>query len=279
MIILCPFYRDLNKHEKRITPGKVDTSFKYKRALSILEESFNNHHSNLDKFIVCTDNTTTLDTFKTTLKHRIDCKGKNLMESLIHSNTSIVEQYDNAKLILCGSDHIILKNLSPLFNDSFDIAIMMRKNTNKVNNAVVLVNSTPNNTASIQEFFQLRQRIYYELKERTRDWGGDQESLRIALQQIGLLPENHTNTSPNGPRLHTALGITFKFFDYDSNGIYGVNKQRIKMLRDMVPLPNRLPNLFNRNTLFLDFKGERKQFYERVYKDIVDSQQPYYFKR
>ena len=256
MIILCPFYRDLNKHEKRITPGKIDTTFRYKRALSILEESFNRHHTGIDKFLICTDNTTQFNTQSTAKKHRIDCKGKNLMESLIHSNTSIVEQYDNAMLILCGSDHIILKNLAPLFKDSFDIAIMMRRNTDKVNNAVVLVNSTPTNTASIQEFFNLRQRIYYELKERTRDWGGDQESLRIALQQIGLLPEK------------------------DSwNGIYGVNKQRIKMLQGLPALPNQLPPLYNRNTLFLDFKGERKQVFNRVYEDIRSNSGLYRLKR
>ena len=276
MIILCPFYRDLNKHEKRITPGKIDTTFRYKRALSILEESFNRNHTGIDKFLICTDNTTQFNTQSTAKKHRIDCKGKNLMESLIHSNTSIVEQYDNAMLILCGSDHIILKNLAPLFKDSFDIAIMMRRNTDKVNNAVVLVNSTPTNTASIQEFFNLRQRIYYELKERTRDWGGDQESLRIALQQIGLLPEKD---SWKLPRLHNALGITFKFFDYDSNGIYGVNKQRIKMLQGLSSLPNQLPPLYNRSTLFLDFKGERKQIFNRVYEDIRSNSGLYRLKR
>ena len=276
MIILCPFYRDLNKHEKRITPGKIDTTFRYKRALSILEESFNKHHTGIDKFLICTDNTTQFNTQSTAKKHRIDCKGKNLMESLIHSNTSIVEQYDNAMLILCGSDHIILKNLAPLFKDSFDIAIMMRRNTDKVNNAVVLVNSTPTNAASIQEFFNLRQRIYYELKERTRDWGGDQESLRIALQQIGLLPEKD---SWKLPRLQNALGITFKFFDYDSNGIYGVNKQRIKMLQGLPAMPTRLPPLYNRSTLFLDFKGERKKIFNRVYEDIRSNSGLYRLKR
>ncbi len=276
MIILCPFYRDLNKHEKRITPGKIDTTFRYKRALHILEESFNRHHTGIDKFLICTDNTTQFNTQSTAKKHRIDCKGKNLMESLIHSNTSIVEQYDNAKLILCGSDHIVLKPLSRLFKDSFDIAIMMRRNTGKVNNAVVLVNATPTNTTGIQEFFHLRQRIYYELKERTQDWGGDQESLRVALQQLGLLPEK---ASWKKTRLYNALGLTFKFFDYDSNGIYGVNKQRIKMLRDMPALPTRLPPLYSHDTLFLDFKGERKQFYERIYEEVCYKANPYYFKR
>jgi hypothetical protein len=152
---------------------------------------------------------------------------------------------------------------------------MMRRNTGKVNNAVVLVNSTPNNTINIQEFFQIRQRIYYELKERTQDWGGDQESLRLALCHLGLLPEKD---SWKEPRLYNALGLTFKFFDYDSNGIYGVNKQRIKMLNDM-PTTKQFPPLYPSKAIFLDFKGERKAYFERIYEDVCYRANPYYFKR
>ena len=129
-------------------------------------------------------------------------------------------------------------------SDEWDIGIMMIKG--KVNNTVILVNINALNDTLIEQFFERRLALYYDLPQGQRVWGGDQNSICLLLQLNGVLPEQH-NTS----RIYDCMGLRIKLFDYGTNGISGLSKSGA---------------VWSRDSVFIDFKGpKRKRFFNKAY--------------
>lgn len=246
MITLAPFYKHIDiAQEGKVLAENLD-AIDYERCLEMLRETF--RITNPDgNFLLCTDMNTQLRFDKREM-FRTDTGQLNLMASLVRSNTDYVEKH-TGKTILCGADHLIVDRLDVLFQEEYDIGLMIRADS--VNNTAVMVNIEKSNHDRIVEFFRRREQLLTTIKDKHRVWLGDQVSLRAALTDYGF---DRFGKDLIG-RVIESKGIRIKFMEYNSGYIWGVKKTA----------PNYAPD-----AVFVDFKGaERKRWLEPVYQKVM----------
>ena len=91
-------------------------------------------------------------------------------------------------IIMCGTDHIINRNLDTMFDEDFDIMIPIRKGT-RVNNAMIVVKKV---TEDVKRFFGYRYDRWVSdaHKDPHWNWYGDQRTYdNILREELGLLPQ------------------------------------------------------------------------------------------
>tara|TARA_B100001964_G_C14202992_1_gene586755 strand:+ start:319 stop:1191 length:873 start_codon:yes stop_codon:yes gene_type:complete len=202
MITLLPFYREITDYDKEPIWVHNLKGFNYPLMLSQLYDTYarisiDKHTLPMKdvKFLVNTDEKTKFNTkfervdiledddgneYEKVIKRtfRNDVSDLSLIESKVVAETNAVNKV-KGKLILCGVDHIIRRDVHLLFEieKDFDIAVSVRKQK-KVNNAIVLVNDRKPNL--VKKFFKKRKNLYYEIKAKKDtglknwEWYGDQ---------------------------------------------------------------------------------------------------------
>lgn len=246
MITLAAFYKDLKKDLESLVVNQSTNNFDYKKALYCLEETFIKRNSK-GNFLICTDKDTNLK-FDERKVFRSDLNNAGLMESLIKSNTNLVKLL-MGKIILCGSDHLINGDLSKFFTKDFDIGILYRGDL--VNNTVVLVNIQDYNRLPIINFFEQREQAYYQLPQDQKNWFGDQISLQVIINNHNLFHDNFAKKAPEG--IFQGKDLKFKIMQYGKNEVAGCSKKSPK---------------YNKESIFIDFKGRRKQFFDQIYQKL-----------
>lgn len=245
MIILAPFFKDLQPSKEGTELLEMSKVFDYKLNLSRLEHTFmmeNSHH----KFEVCSDEQTKLST-KNVFRSKLT--DKNIMESFCISNLEYVK-LRNDKIILCGADHLINGKLDKLFDDDFDIGLAIAKKPLRVNNTIVLVNNK--NKELVVKFFERRLAEYYALPEAEKLWYGDQLSYQRIIEKEGIFDSSLSNP-PIG--IFEACGLKIKLFPYGSEYVSPLKK-------NLFPEPS-MP-------VIIDFKGpKRKLRTTEVYNNLI----------
>ena len=243
MITLAAFYKDLKLHVESTAVNDAVKGFDYKRSLMCLKETFEKRNPQ-GKFLVTTDLETELP-FDAANIFRSELKDKGLMESLVLSNTEIIRS-TVGKIILCGSDHLINGDLNNFFTKDFDIGILF--NGTSVNNTVVLANIQKSTRSKIIDFFEEREKEYYQLSEGKKDWFGDQISYDIVLRKHRVLNDQGVIQG-----IHKGINLTFKFMKYGEDGVYGCKKSAAS---------------YNKQSLLIDFKGTRKRWFDIIYNEL-----------
>jgi len=246
MIILAPFYKDIENDKEGSEVLEMSKVFDYKQNLFNMYNTFLKQNSK-HKFEICTDN-------KTSLKHknifRSNIDSKNLMESFCISNLDFVKSR-NEKLILCGSDHLINGNLNSLFEDDFDIGLAVATKPLRINNTIVLVNDT--NRKKVISFFEQRLSAYYNLSAEEKLWFGDQLSYQKILESYNIFDPSGDNP-PLG--IYNIEGLKIKLFAYGSSYVAALKKS-------LYPVPN--------NPVIIDFKGpKRKKRAPEIYRYLMN---------
>ena len=243
MIILAAFYKDLKSEFESSVVNDTVQGFNYKTALMCLKETYERRNPQ-GKFLVTTDTLTNLP-FSEDKIFRSNLENIGLMEALVKSNTEIIKSMVG-KIILCGSDHLINGNLNDFFLEDFDIGILL--NGTSINNTVVLANIHKGNRSKIINFFEQREKEYYNLSDKERNWGGDQSSYHIMLRKHGLLTSNSVTQG-----IYHGTDLKFKFMKYGEGEVCGCKKSAAS---------------YNKQALLIDFKGNRKQWFEKIYQEL-----------
>lgn len=246
MITLAPFYKAVHVEQESQALAENLDAIDYRRCLHMLRDTFMITNPS-GRFMVCTDQDTKLK-FPDDEIFRTDTGDANLMASLIRSNTAFVENH-TGQSILCGADHLIVDDLAVLFQEEFDVGLMIRADS--VNNTAVLVNTRDDNHERIVDFFQRREQLYPTIKEKHRTWLGDQVTLRAALTDYGF---SRLGDELVG-QVIVSNGLRVKFMEYNSGYIWGVKKTAPSYCKEAV---------------FVDFKGaERKRWLEPVHEKVM----------
>lgn len=248
MPTLAAFYKKINIAQEGYEVQTNTSVFDYATCLTMLRESLHRNSPGWD-FKLCTDDKTEISLPQNEF-FRNDISQLSLMESLVNSNTNYVKQ-NVGQSVLCGADHLIVKPLDPMFQDQFDITLLV--NGNNINNTVVIVNTDSKNHNRVVDFFESRQKFYNKLEDNHKQWLGDQISFEYALQHWGFDQPLHTYIGSTV----CSQGLTVKFIGYNEKWVYGVKKKS---------------PAFSRQALFVDFKGaKRKQWFGDVYNNVMDS--------
>lgn len=247
MPTLAAFYKKINLEQEGSEVQENTTFFDYSKCLGMLRSSLHKNSPGWD-FIACSDQTTHIDLPGEEI-FRSELGQLGLMESLVKSNTHYVKTHPGQSL-LCGVDHLIAKSLDPMFREQFDVLLLV--NGDKINNTVVLINTTELSHPRVVDFFDTRQAMYDDLSDRHKQWLGDQLSFEYALKQWGF---NDPLASYVGHTVNSQ-GLTIKFIGYNEIWVHGVKKKS----------PSYTPK-----ALFLDFKGsQRKQWFNDVYQSVMN---------
>lgn len=246
MPTLAAFYKKINLAQEGEEIQTTSSLVDYSECLGMLRESLVKNSPGWN-FITCTDTTTQINLPAQEI-FRSDVTHMPLMESLVKSNTDYVNTHPGQS-VLCGVDHLVTRSLAPWFQDQFDITLLL--NGDKINNTVVMINTTATNHNRVVDFFNLRQRLFDELDSDRKQWLGDQVSFDHALRHWGfddpLVSYSGRNVCSNG--------LTVKFITYNQQWVHGVKKKS----------PAYTPK-----ALFLDFKGpQRKQWFKEVYQRVM----------
>jgi hypothetical protein len=113
---------------------------------------------------------------------------------------------------------------------------------------VVLANIQNNTRSKIIDFFEEREKEYYQLSEGKKDWFGDQISYDIVLRKYGVLNDRGIIRG-----IHKGNDLTFKFMQYSQDGVYGCKKSAAS---------------YNKQSLLVDFKGTRKRWFDKIYNEL-----------
>jgi hypothetical protein len=244
MIILAPFYKDINPSKEGTEVKEMATIFDYKKNLDRLYHTFNKFNLT-GKMIVCTDNKTKLKNHQV---FRSNISDKNIMEGFCISNLELLKKI-NGNIILCGADHLINGNLETMFEDDFHIGLAIVGNPLRINNTIVLVKN--NQSSKIIDFFQRRLDCYYQLSLEEKTWFGDQMSYQKILEKEGIINSTDKNL-PIG--IFNIDGLKIKIFQY--------GKEFVAPIKKSLPA-NGIP-------LVVDFKGpKRKKRIEEIYRYII----------
>lgn len=246
MPTLAAFYKKINLAQEGEEIQTTSSLVDYAECLGMLRESLVKNSPGWN-FTACTDETTQLDLPVQEI-FRSKVASMPLMESLVKSNTDYVQTHPGQS-VLCGVDHLVAQSLAPMFQDQFDITLLL--NGDKINNTVVMINTTETNHNRVVDFFNLRQSCYDELDSARKQWLGDQVSFELALQHWGFIDPL---VSYSG-RSVCSNGLTVKFITYNQQWVHGVKKKS--------------PS-YTTKALFLDFKGpRRKQWFNEVYQRVI----------
>ena len=246
MITLAAFYKDCKTDLEISLVPESTKGFNYKKALNCLKETFIKRNPQ-EKFLITTDKETDLK-FNESEIFRSDIGTAGLMESLVRSNTHVAKSL-MGKIILCGSDHLVNGDLSKFFTKDFDIGVLYRGN--KINNTVVLINIQDYNRSSIINFFEQREQVYYQLPQDQKNWFGDQLSLQLIMNNHNLFHDNIPMKVSEG--IYQGKNLKFKIMQYGKNEVTGCSKKSSK---------------YNKGSIFIDFKGTRKQFFDQIYQEL-----------
>lgn len=245
MIILAPFYKDIDLKFEGHEVNEMSQIFDYKKNLIRMYDTFYKFNKSYT-FEITSDQHTRLKNFNV---FRSNLDNLNIMESFCVSNLEYVKS-KNDKLILCGADHLINSSVNGLFNSEFDIGIAIVGNPLRVNNTIVLVNNT--NKKNIIEFFERRYDCYKKLPDNDKLWFGDQLSYQKILEEDQIFDFSAKNL-PVGT--FCLKNLTIKLFQYGSNFVSPIKKQ--------------IPEI-GVNPIIVDFKGpKRKKRAESIYKEIM----------
>ena len=257
MITLLPFYKELNesKVSKKLQKRIDSTTFNYRNALDLMEETFRKNNPN-GKFVVQTDLTTPLN-FQT---FRTDLSGANLMESIVLSHNSAVSK-NQGKLAFVGCDHLICGNLEKLFDEDFDIATCINGNvfdeqhrTNIINLVFVNIRNTKRQKRIIN-FFQEQYSIFKNFEEKDKLWWGDQKSLSVLLETKNIISDYYTSNGTTNTFNFDELKI--KLFKYGDGHI--ISSKNFKRKNSIILDQN----------LIIDFAGYKENF-NNLYSRIME---------
>ena len=155
MPTLAAFYKKINLDHEGSEVRENTTFFDYAKCIGMLRSSLHRNSPGWN-FIACTDQTTDIDVPATEI-FRSDVDQTGLMESLIKSNTHYVRTHPGQSL-LCGVDHLVAKSLTPMFQEKFDILLLV--NGDKINNTVVLINTNESTHNRVVDFFEAREKFH-----------------------------------------------------------------------------------------------------------------------
>lgn len=246
MITLAPFYRDVDLGQESRELVKNSGIVDYRACLHMLVDTLHRTNPGCD-YRVCTDLNTPLD-FAADKVFRSDLSGMSLMASLVTSNTEFVRHHQG-NAVLCGSDHLLANSMRDVFNDDFDICLML--SGDEINNTAVLVKTNNDNHHRVLEFFETREQFFHELDQRHKSWLGDQVSITRALRHYDF-PSDWKELVG---RTHRRRKLNIKFIEYNVDFVWGAKKSG---------------SGYYRNAVLVDFKGpRRKQWFIPVYRRIM----------
>ena len=259
MITLLPFYRKVPDYDKEPIWVKNLRSVNYFQMIRYLYDTL--VRVSLDrekfpmkdiKFLINTDKKTGFESrFDPDRLFQSDLRNLPLIESKIVAETNAVIAI-KGKLVLCGCDHLVKRDIHRLFeiDKDFDIAIPIRKQK-KVNNAIVIVNDRKPDL--VRKFFIKRKELYYKLSSdvNTRKnwaWYGDQIVYDYYLDEF----RGKDRRYPKHIKVKKD-GLTFLLFEYGSEYISTSDGY-----------------LYNANSVIIDFKGtDRKRFLAKAYTRLI----------
>jgi len=258
MITLLPFYRKITDYDKEPDEVKNLRSVDYFQMIRYLYDTLSRVSLDVEKFtmkdikfLINTDKKTGFESrFDPDRLFQNDLSNLPLIESKVVAETNAVIAIEG-KLVLCGCDHLVRRDIHRLFeiDKDFDIAIPIRKQK-KVNNAIVIVNDRKPDL--VRKFFIKRKELYYKLsKENSRknwDWYGDQIVYDYYLDEFRGKDRRYPK--------HTKVkkdGLTFLLFEYGSEYISTSDGY-----------------LYNANSVIIDFKGtDRKRLLAKAYTRLI----------
>ena len=258
MITLLPFYRKVPDYDKEPIWVKNLRSVNYYEMIRYLYDTL--VRVSLDrekfpmkdiKFLINTDKKTGFEArFDPDRLFQSDLSNLPLIESKIVAETNAVKAI-KGKLVLCGCDHLVKRDIHRLFeiDKDFDIAIPIRKQK-KVNNAIVLVNDRKPDL--VRKFFIKREELYYKLSKevpvKNWDWYGDQLVYDYYLDEF----RGKDRRYPKYLKFQKD-GLTFILFEYGSEYISTSEGY-----------------LYNANSVIIDFKGtDRKRLLAKAYTRLI----------
>lgn len=260
MVYLVPFFKNPNfkdvKEANEVKDLVLKNRYNYHLFLQCLNDTFLWHNSENGKLILSTDKTTIIPKMEHLETFRVDTEGKQIIESKVLNETKFICD-DNGyeeNIIMCGTDHIINRNLDTMFDEDFDIMIPIRKGT-RVNNAMIVVKKV---TEDVKRFFGYRYDRWVSdaHKDPHWNWYGDQRTYdNILREELGLLPQR------DPPK-------KFRF----KLGTYNIRGCKVRLTEyggeecgsfDIWPKSARV---FKPGTYFYDFKGKRKQYFLETFR-------------
>ena len=259
MITLLPFYRKVPDYDKEPIWVKNLRSVNYYEMIRYLYDTLVRVSLDGEKFamkdirfLINTDKKTGFESrFDPDRLFQSDLRNLPLIESKIVAETNAVIAI-KGKLVLCGCDHLVKRDIHRLFeiDKDFDIAIPIRKQK-KVNNAIVLVNDRKPDL--VRKFFIKRKELYYKLSSdvNTRKnwaWYGDQIVYDYYLDEF----RGKDRRYPKHIKVKKD-GLTFLLFEYGSEYISTSEGY-----------------LYNANSVIIDFKGtDRKRLIQKAYNRLI----------
>lgn len=194
MIKIVSFYKDINLEHEKIKKLKVRTSFDYKSCQKKLFETLKKINTSYE-FIISTDNSTCLEPYTKIERNSLD--NKLLMEAVAISNNNFIQK-ESGKIILLGADHLFCGDPKILFDEEFDIALLIvdqfdQTHCTNINNTLIVINSNKQNINSIRQFFKDRLEICLNLPLNERSWFADQKSLSLLLEKESIISNYHKN--------------------------------------------------------------------------------------
>ena len=258
MITLLPFYRKIPDYDKEPIEVNDLRSVNYFQMIRYLYDTLSRVSLDVEKFamkdirfLINTDKKTGFEArFDPDRLFQNDLSNLPLIESKVVAETNAVIAIEG-KLVLCGCDHLVKRDIHRLFeiDKDFDIAIPIRKQK-KVNNAIVLVNDRKPDL--VRKFFIKREELYYKLsKENPKKnwaWYGDQIVYDYYLDEF----RGKDRRYPKHIKVKKD-GLTFLLFEYGSEYISTSEGY-----------------LYNANSVIIDFKGtDRKRLIQKAYNRLI----------
>ena len=182
MINFIPFYKRKDFNDGVDEPEEVKHFNSFGEGYDYYLDSYRTsmgwyHTRDQAKFSVASDEITEIMPESGRPFDMIRVKGladKNIIESKTLAETYVFNEADiDGTIVSSGCDHLVNGNFNKWVDDNdFDIAIPLRRKS-RVNNALIIQKKRTKNTI---DFFNYRLEKFYELKEESRAWYGDQRS-------------------------------------------------------------------------------------------------------
>jgi hypothetical protein len=223
MIKIVSFYKDIILEQEKAKKLKQRASFDYEECQKKLFETLQKFNKETCEFIASTDMHTKLYNYPRIERNNLD--GKLLMEAVAIANNNFIQK-EQGKIILLGSDHLFCAEPSIIFEDKFDIALLIVDSFNSnhytnVNNTMIVVNSDETNIKGIRKFFKDRLDICLQLPLEERRWYADQKSLSLLLEQESIISEYHQTKK----LIHNFRGLKLKLIPWGQQYLKVVNNQ------------------------------------------------------
>lgn len=255
MIKIVSFYKDIVLGQEKTKKLQQRTSFDYKTCQKKLFETLQKFSQGNCEFIASTDMHTELDNYPKVERNDLD--GKLLMEAVAIANNNYIQK-EHGKIVLLGADHLFCGNPEFLFEDDFDIALLIKdsfdsRHYTNINNTLVAVDLSTSNKEQIKNFFKERLDICLQLPLKERRWFADQKSLSLLLEKEGIISEYYKTKKS----IHYFRGLKIKLIPWGQQYLKVVDNQG-----------NYKKNI---DDVLIDFCGKEdiKTHFNSIYKDIM----------